>query len=30
VQDGPPGAVVRGVSQDWNEMPDQEKEFVIR
>jgi acylphosphatase len=30
VQGGPPGSFVRGVNQDWSDMPDQEKEFVIR
>ena len=30
VSGGPPGAVVRDVQQDWQHVPGQEKEFVIR
>lgn len=30
VSGGPPGAVVRDVHQDWQHVPGQEKEFVIR
>lgn len=30
VSGGPPGAYVRDVRQDWNDTPEQEKEFVIR
>jgi acylphosphatase len=30
VSGGPPGAFVRDVRQNWDEMTEQEKEFVVR
>jgi acylphosphatase len=30
VRGGPPGAFVRDIREEWHEIPDGEKEFVIR
>lgn len=30
LRDGPPGAVVRDVQTDWQDLPPRETEFVIR
>ncbi|HLW58960.1 MAG TPA: acylphosphatase [bacterium] len=30
MREGPPGAAVRGIQVDWEDVPSREREFVIR